>query len=664
MSVPASVFHVANDGNDSWTGLLPSPNPEGTDGPFATLERARDAVRERRPAAGAEVRIAGGVYERQAPFELKAEDSGTGDAPIRYRAAEGAEVRIAGGRRLSWEPVEDVDIRERLDPIARNHVVQADLRAHGITDFGRPSGGGLELFFDDVPMTVARWPNEGFVRIAGLAGGDPFVVHHAQGDRIGKFVYEGDRPARWQDETDPWLHGYWFWDWAEERHRVESIDTKERIISVEPPYHGYGYRLGQWFYAFNLLSELDQPGEWYIDRDSGILYFWPPSPVEEGVAYVSVIDTLLCLRDVEHVEFHGLTFEACRQTAVEMEGGRHNRIVGCTLRNTGAWAVRISDGENNGVAGCDITLTAEGGIHLTGGDRYTLTPCGHFADNNHIHHYSRWKRVYQPAISMNGVGVRATHNLIHDAPHMAIGFGGNDHLIEFNEIHSVCYESNDAGAIYTGRDWTMRGTAIRHNYLHDISGFEGRGCMGVYLDDMFCETDIVGNLFYRVTRAAMIGGGRDCTVVNNLFVDCDPALHIDARAMGWAGYHVDTTMKERLDAMPYRSAPWAERYPKLLTLWEDEPAAPKGNVVARNVFYLGNWDGVRDEARPFVEFDSNLIDINPHFVGTPPEDFRLLEGSPAFALGFEPIPTDRIGLYKSAERASWPVSHTVREGPE
>ena len=56
---------------------------------------------------------------------------------------------------------------------------------------------------------------------------------------------------------------------------------------------------------------------------------------------------------------------------------------------------------------------------------------------------------------------------------MAIVFGGNEHLIEFNEIHDVCHESNDAGAIYGGRDWTMRGTVIRYNYFHDISGFEG-----------------------------------------------------------------------------------------------------------------------------------------------------------------------------------------------
>ena len=117
-----------------------------------------------------------------------------------------------------------------------------------------------------------------------------------------------------------------------------------------------------------------------------------------------------------------------------------------------------SPATRHGVAGCDIYETGDGGIALTGGDRKTLTPGGLLADNNHIHHYSRWNRIYQPAIALNGVGNRATHNLIHDAPHMAIVFGGNDTRIEFNEIHSVCYESNDAGAIYAGRNWTMRGT--------------------------------------------------------------------------------------------------------------------------------------------------------------------------------------------------------------
>ena len=124
-----------------------------------------------------------------------------------------------------------------------------------------------------------------------------------------------------------------------------------------------------------------------------------------------------------------------------------------------------------------------------------MEPGGHLAENNHIHHYARTKRTYSSAIQLSGVGNRARHNLIHNAPHMAIGFGGNDHLMEFNEIHSVCYESNDAGAIYAGRNWTMRGNVIRNNYLHHINGFEGKGCVGVYLDDMFASAEITNNVF-------------------------------------------------------------------------------------------------------------------------------------------------------------------------
>ena len=161
----------------------------------------------------------------------------------------------------------------------------------------------------------------------------------------------------------------------------------------------------------------------------------------------------------------------------------------------------------------------------------------------------------------------------------------------------------------------MHSTIIRHNFLHHINGFEGHGCVGVYLDDMFCDTLISGNLLYKVTRAAFIGGGRDCTVENNIFVDCEPALHIDARAIGWANYHVDTTMKDRLFAMLFQEVRWTDFYPQLLTLWQDEPAVPKGNVVARNISQGSRWNKVRDEARPFIHFEDNLIDQLAETIG-------------------------------------------------
>ena len=170
----------------------------------------------------------------------------------------------------------------------------------------------------------------------------------------------------------------------------------------------------------------------------------------------------------------------------------------------GNWAVKVYGGTKHGVVGCDIYQTGQGGIHLEGGDRKTLTPAGHYADNNHIHHTARWDPVYQQAITLFGVGNRATHNLIDNVPHVAIGFTGNDQTIEYNEIHSAVFQSNDAGAIYTSppdETWSMRGHKIRYNYLHNIHGFEDKGCMGVYLDDCFSSADISSNIFYDVATA-------------------------------------------------------------------------------------------------------------------------------------------------------------------
>lgn len=644
--------------------VSPTARPGGdgsVDRPFASLPEARDALREMDRGQGAAVELAAGVYEMDEPLALTAEDSGAPGAPVVYRPAPGARVVLSGGRRVTgFAPVTDVAILERLPGEARGHVVQADLRAQGITQYGSPEGGGLFVYFDGRPLTVARWPNEGFTKITGLVGGNPVDVRGTVGDLDGRFLYEGDRPSRWVGEKDLWVHGYWFWDWADQRHPVESIDLDKRVISVKPPYHSYGYRVGQWFYAFNALSEIDTPGEWYLDRETGVLYLWPPTPVDAAEVTVSVVPTLLTLRDASHVVVEGLTLEATTDTAITIAGGEGCRIVGCTLRNLGGQGVAIAGGRDNGVVSCDIYRTHRGGISLSGGDRPSLTAAGHFAENNHIHDYGQWWRMYQAGITLDGVGLRVSHNLIHSAPHMAIMFGGNDHLIEMNEIHHVCLESNDAGAMYMGRDWTMRGTVIRHNYLHDINGFEGRGCVGVYLDDMACGTEISGNVFRNVTSAAFIGGGRDVSIVNNLFLDCTPAVHVDDRAMNWAAYHVDTTMTERLEAMPYRDPPWSERYPQLLTILADEPAAPKGNLVARNVSLGGRFDGIYGGARPYVTVEDNLVDVDPLFVDRANDDLRLRPESPAWAIGFEAIPFEEIGLRVDGARASLPaLSPTV-----
>ena len=662
---PKAHIHVSSAGNDAWSGRR--ARARGTDGPFASLQRARAEVRKLKEAGALPpggrliVQLEPGQFELSEPFTLTTEDSGTPGAQIIYRAAPGAEVRLIGGREITnFRSVTDPAIIARLDESARNAVRVSDLKELGIADLGSIVGNGnrMELFFQDVPMTMARWPNEGFTRIVDVVGGAPHKIHGIPGDKIGKFTYKGDRPERWLDDPEVWLHGYWFWDWADQRQRIEAIDINKKVITLEPPYHGYGYRRNQWYYAQNVLPELDTPGEWYLDKNTGRLYFWPPAPLSQAKAIVSVLPSIVSTKDASYITLRGFTIEAARGTGVVIRGGTGMRVIGCTIRNTGGSAVRVG-GTEHGVIGCDVYGTGSGGIHLSGGDRKTLTPAGLFAENNYVHHYARWKRVYQPGITLHGCGNRASRNLIDNAPHMGMGFGGNNHLIELNELHSVCYESNDAGAMYTGRDWAQRGTVIRHNYLHHINGFEGRGCVGVYLDDQFSGTEISGNVFYNVTRAAMIGGGRDCIIENNIFVDCVPATHVDSRGLGWANRGFEG-LKGKLEKMPYKTPPWSTQYPGLVNLLDDDPMAPKGNLIARNICVGGKWGSFGAKAKPLVTFTDNLLDEDPLFVDPENLDFRLRKDSPAWKLGFHPIPFDKIGVYKDASRASWPVVSEVR----
>jgi hypothetical protein len=405
----------------------------------------------------------------------------------------------------------------------------------------------------------------------------------------------------------------------------------------------------------NILEELDKPGEWYLDRKTGILYFWPPAPLDGVETFVSILQKpVISLKNASYITVRGLTIEFICGTAIEVAGGNDNAIVDCCLRNIGNLGVTINGGARNGVRGCDIYQTGDGGISLAGGDRKTLTPAENYACDNHIHHYSRWTRTYRPAIMINGVGNRAAHNLIHDGPHTAILFGGNDHLLEFNEVYNVCYETGDVGAFYTGRDWTTRGTIIRYNYFHDIHGPYTYGAMAVYLDDAASGTTIFGNIFYKASRAAFIGGGRDNIIENNIFVECEPAVHIDARGLGWAknyiaeggGWH----MYEKLKAVNFDKPPYSERYPKLATILQDDPAVPKGNVVVRNICSGGQWLDLQGVDSQIVALEDNLIEAEPCFLDRAKLDFRLHGDCPAYKLGFKPIPVDKIGLTSDSRR--------------
>jgi len=669
-----STFFVSTIGRDAWPGTKQRP--------FASLERARAAVRElkqsgRMPAEGVTVYVRGGVYLLKSALDLDGADSGPASSPVVYRAYPGERPRLIGGLILPrFRPVSDKAVLNRLDASVRGKVLECDLSALGVRDFGRLASRGfgrpwtpshLEFFYGGRRMTLARWPNKEFARIAEPGGKTSDDGH---GTQIGKledgFHYEGDRPSRWKSLDNIWVHGYWSWDWANSYEQVDSIDTSERLVRTKPPYGLYGFRKGQRYFFLNVLEELDESGEYFVDPKGGKLYFLPPTGKLTEEAAVSILaEPLIRARDASHISIRGLVFEYVRGHGIDIKDGEAIRVEGCTVRNVGNVGVLVQDGVHHSVTDCDVYQIGDTGIYLSGGDRKTLVPAGHEAVNNHVYRLSEWSRTYNPAISVNGVGNRVAHNLIHDGPHMGIQLTGNDHTIEFNEIHHVAFETGDVGAFYMGRDWTWRGNVVQYNFFHHTGGV-GMGSMGVYLDDCSGGTKVIGNVFYKVTRAMFIGGGRDNTVENNVFVDCKPSVHVDGRGLDpkpvWRNMVVKY-MKERLDAMDHHNPPYSTRYPELARLDKYYEAGngvpPEGNRIAHNIAWKGTWLQINWNAKPeMIDIHDNLVGTDPLFVAPEKLDFRLRPDSPAFRVGFKPIPFEKIGLQPSKYRTAGSLKST------
>ncbi len=685
MAVPRITRFAA----EVWVG------PEGTDAnpgtaarPFATLEKARDAVRglKARGLRGAvAVRIKPGNYRRTQTFALSACDSGEAAAPVVYRTEQKGTAIFSGGVKLhGFEPVVDSRILERLPAEARGKVLQCDLKKLGIIDYGelKPRGFSdaqqgtlpmLELYFNRQAMTLARWPNEGFI-------GDsrPFW---AGSNRLSTFEYAGNRPARWTQARDLWLFGYWRETWAHKTVKVGAIDPATRRITTAAPYMdaegidvpaypGIAVKHAIRYYAFNLLEEIDMPGEWYLDRLTGLLYFYPPSdPAGADVELSILAAPMVTLADASHVRFEGLTFDLAQHDGIVIRGGEGCLLAGCTVSRLGGGGVRFDGGARHGLLGCDLFTLGRNGTWVKGGDRPTLTPSGHFVENCHIHDFSRIDRTYTPAVWTEGVGTRIAHNLIHHTPCHAMRIEGNEHVVEFNELHSVDYESDDQGAIDMFGNPTYRGCVFRYNYFHHIANWHEKvATAAIRFDDVISGMLVYGNVFFRCSNghfgAVQVNSGRENIIENNVIAECKQGFS-GGWTPGWSENNMFWQMFARKEEPAWTayimSALYLARYPLLKDLYDKPPI----NFIWRNVLW--------NSGIPFT-MNPNCTDIlelaayrdeNPGFADPAHGDFRM---TPDAALpsknGFRPIPVEEIGLYEDDFRATWPVAAAPMAVPD
>jgi hypothetical protein len=518
------------------------------------------------------------------------------------------------------------------------------------------------LFFNESRMTLARWPNEGWATIARIVEPGSRPRDGDQRGLTGTLEYAGDRPSRWQAAEGVWLQGYWCYDWYDEVIKVSRIDATTRRISLAAP-HVYSLMQGnpspRRYRALNVLEELDQPDEFVIDRGTGRLYLWPPADAKGARVILATLDApLVALQDASWITLRGFVVESGLDNGIEVTNGDGCEIVDCEMRNLRRLGIRVTGGTRHRVTSCDIHHTGQGGLVLGGGDRKTLTPAGHEALNNHIWRFSEHQLTSAYGLSFEGVGNRAAHNLIHDAPHQAVFVGGNDHVFEFNEVHHVCTETDDCGALYKGRNPSCRGNQIRFNYWHDIGSPMGHGNAAVYFDDGDGGDTVFGNVFVRCGEpgkgsfgTVFSHGGHDNRAENNIFIDCKRALG----SAPWDGARWRDALKggqdcffpqKLLQEVDITKPPYTTRYPELVGYLDPPAGVPRVNRARLNLLVrCGEVSGGNWRLEPNENWSTN---DDPGFVDGSRGDYRLRRDSPVFKHlpGFKPLLFEKMGLQR------------------
>lgn len=597
----AQDFYVAASGDDNANGLsLVSENSSGS-GPFRTLARAQQAIRELKKNGSFKeaitVHVQAGTYFLQKPLDFDIRDSGFSDRQINWQAENGQAI-ISGGIALQ-------DCGESDKGVWRCAVNGLSLDKVKYAQSYRVKGDipGFDLFIDQQRMHLARWPNNDWAHIK------------APLDQKTSFTSMEALPETQADLSHAQVHIFAGNDWYDEYIGASSVNSSENKIILANQ-TAYPLASGRRFYLQNIESELDEPGEWFYDKTEDNLSFIPFKNTQPKEIVVSTLHKLININGASYISFKHLGFRHCTGVAINVIKTNNVSFQNIEANNIGARAMEVIDSNDIVISNSHIHDAGEGGILIAAGNRNTLQPGKNLVHNNHIHDVSQKIMTYTPAVEFSGVGNQATHNLIEQLPGTGILINGNDHLVEKNEVQHVCEATSDCGAIYSGRDWTYRGNIIRYNSIHDLSGYglksvdiannqvlyaKPDGVRGVYLDDLVSGFSIIGNVFNNAgLMAIQLGSGRDNVIENNVFSTGDFAIWADYRKPG-------PELKKRLSQVPYQSQAWLTKYPKLGKPMLNE-GWPEGNTIQRNIIIStrpGNW-----AIRYMIPAFSNTIENN------------------------------------------------------
>lgn len=667
-SLPTKMY-VSPTGNDAWSGRLVRPNASHTDGPFATIAAARDALRKLQRATAATVLIEPGVYRIVKPIVFGPEDSGSPGAEREFAGASPESSATGGGAVISG--MRRIGGWKRL-PNGWIQTVVPGVQA-GTWNF-------CQLFVNGERRDRPRFPKAAYYTIAEKVA----PTHAARGHGYDRFGFNpGEIRSDWANRDDVEVLAFHIWGMS--RNRIAAVDEANHVVTFKAP-TGYDdawadLPKGNRFLVENVKEALSQPGEWYLDRPTGTLTYIPKPGERLGRLEIEapVAESLIEFRGdlthrkwVEHVAVASLRLEGSNWNlsakgrnfpqaeadlpgAVRFEGARDCHLNGVDLYHTGGYGIdvgaackRIELQKNNlgdlGAGGIKIGVTE----YVRDPD--LLTERCHIGSNTML----VGGRIHPAAV---GVWVgqspfnEVMGNFIVDFYYTGISVGwswgyqpnaAHDNKIVGNRISLIGQGVlSDMGGIYTLGP--QPGSLIKGNRIHDIQSFSYGG-WGIYPDEGSSDFTIEDNCVYDTKSAGFHQHyGEGNVIRNNVFAFGGEAQVMRSRAEDHLSFTFERNVVLFGDA------------PLLGGNWEGNNYKLDGNVYWRlggkpfdfAAMTLGQW---RAKGQ-----DEHSVVADPLFVNPAKGDFRLKPGSPALGLGFKPFTALELGfdggMYRPVPRA-------------
>ena len=656
-------LYLSPKGNDSWSGTLPEPNTEGNNGPLATIAGARKMIHELKAkgllSGELPISMRGGRYHVESPVVF-----GSGDTtPVCFRAYPGEAPVIDGGRRITgWEETNLNGVKAWVTTIPEVAAGQWCFK---------------QLFVDGTRRNRPRLPREGFHRIEDVPSLDQNAYIFSNNDSF--VVEEGHVNADWKNLTDVEVVVLHFW--IEERMPIASFDPETRTVTssrvsqmnLKDEKEGWAK-----YYVDNVFEAMTEPGDWYLDRADGRLYYVPmegetPDSVE---VYAPVAERLLELtgdpdtnRFVENVRFDGIAFEHTiwnpsdpvkagssqsantTPAAIRLEGAHNCSFENCTIAHTGAYGIEVAEGcRSIRIVGCEITDNGAGCVHIHGanalGPEVRRTGGVRITDS-HLHDGGRVFHSGVGILCRDAFGCTLSHNDIHDFYYSGISCGWvwgyresvskNNH-IEHNHIHDLGKGwLSDMGGIYTLG--VQPGTVIRGNLIHGVT-MAGYGGWAIYPDEGSSHIIIENNIGYDTSSQGFHQHyGRENIIRNNIF------------AFGREGMMRRTRLEDHNSFTFEKNIIVSDGEP----MWYGDTLEKGGMITDFNVFWdiSGDLKLARDLSNDewlALGYDNNTVIADPGLADPKNANFTLADDSPARKMGFKPIDMSGVGPRPVEER--------------